>query len=218
MVKMHWIEVLLVSLGLLCILGGVALFLLNLYADNQAKAKASSIVTEFESKLVQSGLSSQEEWINGDSSIFIPAKKQTENSVFADADMPTMMVQDEEFVGILSISTLSLSLPVYSEWSYQRLSNAPCRYSGTAYARNLVIAAHNYKSHFGSVYSLQAGDTVFFTDASGQVFKYEVAVIETLSASEVEQMVNSNWDLSLFTCTVGGKSRVTVRCVLISYS
>jgi sortase A len=28
----------------------------------------------------------------------------------------------------------------------------------------------------------------------------------------VEEMESDEWDLTLFTCTIGGKSRVTIRC------
>ena len=41
---------------------------------------------------------------------------------------------------------------------------------------------------------------------------YEVIELETLSPFAIEEMTGGNWDLTLFTCTYGGKSRVTVRC------
>lgn len=43
---------------------------------------------------------------------------------------------------------------------------------------------------------------------------YEVIELETLSPFAIEEMTGGNWDLTLFTCTVGGQYRVTVRCVL----
>jgi sortase A len=45
----------------------------------------------------------------------------------------------------------------------------------------------------------------------GNVFVYEAAVVETLGPTDVEEMHSGDWDLTLFTCTVGGRSRVTVR-------
>ena len=56
------------------------------------------------------------------------------------------------------------------------------------------------------------GDELSFTDADGNVFYYTVDEIETLSPFATEEMTSSGWDLTLFTCTVGGASRVTVRC------
>ena len=50
------------------------------------------------------------------------------------------------------------------------------------------------------------------TDADGNHFVYEVALLETLHPTSIQEMKHSNFDLTLFTCTVGGKMRVTVRC------
>jgi sortase A len=42
-----------------------------------------------------------------------------------------------------------------------------------------------------------------------------VAEVETLEPTAVEEMTNSGYALTLFTCTYGGQSRVTVRCDLV---
>ena len=39
-----------------------------------------------------------------------------------------------------------------------------------------------------------------------------VAGIEILKPEEVDDMTSGQWPLTLFTCTYGGASRVTVRC------
>lgn len=41
---------------------------------------------------------------------------------------------------------------------------------------------------------------------------YEVIEIVILSPTDVTAMIESEYDLTLFTCTVGGEYRVTVRC------
>ena len=105
-----------------------------------------------------------------------------------------------------------MSLPIISEWSYDALQTAPCRYSGSAYLDNLVIAGHNYRSHFASLPQLQPGDTVTFTDMDGNVFSYAVSSLETLSSYAISDMTSGDWDLTLFTCTVGGQSRLAIRC------
>ena len=115
-------------------------------------------------------------------------------------------------IGVLEIPAIDLKLPVLSEWSYPLLKKAPCRYSGSAYLDNLVIAAHNYRTHFGKLKELETGDEVIFTDAAGNGFEYKVAVVEALTPQSVEDMTSGEWALSLFTCTLDGKNRVTVRC------
>lgn len=126
--------------------------------------------------------------------------------------MPIVVVDGHGYVGTLSIDALDLELPVISEWSYPALKVAPCRYAGTPYAGNFVIAAHNYASHFGRLKSLEVGDEVRFCDADGNVFRYRVSVIDVLAPDAVQEMTAGEWPLSLFTCTLDSASRVTVRC------
>ena len=129
-----------------------------------------------------------------------------------DMEMPTVTVEGNDYIGRVDIPALELSLPVISEWSYPALKIAPCRYTGSAYQDNMIIAAHNYSSHFGRLSQLSAGDAVRFTDVDGNVFSYTVSQIEDLPGTAIEEMQAGDWDLTLFTCTLGGRSRVTVRC------
>lgn len=127
-------------------------------------------------------------------------------------EMPVETIDGVDYVGVLRIPALALELPVISQWSYPLLKIAPCRYSGSAYQNNLVLCAHNYASHFGNLKNLHIGAAVTFTDMDGNLFTYQVAELETLPPQAAEEMENGDWDLTLFTCTVGGQSRVTVRC------
>lgn len=127
-------------------------------------------------------------------------------------EMPTVQIDGRRYIGILSIPAVQMELPVMSEWSYQGFRIAPCRYSGSVYSGHMVIAAHNYSTHFGLLKKVSIGDEVRFTDAEGHVFSYQVAGMETLMPTAVEDMDVESWPLTLFTCTLGGKSRFTVRC------
>lgn len=129
-----------------------------------------------------------------------------------DMDMPSEEIKGFRYIGKLDIPGLRLSLPVIKEWSYPGLKRAPCCYTGSIYKDNMVIAGHNYPRHFGSLKKLHQGDEVIFTDIDGNVFNYEVLEVEILEPTAIEEMVSGDWDLTLFTCTVGGQSRVTVRC------
>ena len=57
-----------------------------------------------------------------------------------------------------------------------------------------------------------------FTDVSGTAHYYEVVLIETLPKNATQEMITSGFDLSLYTCTPGGASRVTVRCNVVKGS
>lgn len=128
-------------------------------------------------------------------------------------EMPVVEADGERYIGVLEVPSLGLELPVMETWSYPNLRVAPCRYSGSAYQDDMIVAAHNYKTHFGQLKELRPGDEVRFTDTEGNVFRYAVAELETLGKYDVEEMTSGDWDLTLFTCTYGGQSRVTVRCL-----
>lgn len=128
-------------------------------------------------------------------------------------DMPTQEVDGHKYIGRIDIPVLDISLPVMDSWSYENLKIAPCRYKGSAYLDNLILAAHNYTKHFGPIRRLLPGDEVIFTDVDGNTFDYSVAELEQLEGTDVDEMEAGEWDLTLFTCTLGGQYRITVRCV-----
>lgn len=129
-----------------------------------------------------------------------------------DRELPVTLANGRRYVGTLAIPSLGLELPVAAGWSYDDLKVSPCCYAGTPYQQNMVICGHNYRSHLGPLSRLPKGAEVCFTDGEGYAFRYAVASVEVLQPTAVEDMVDSEYPLSLFTCTLGGKTRLTVRC------
>ena len=127
-------------------------------------------------------------------------------------DMETVEIDGHSYAGSVSIPSVSIDLPVMADWSYENLKIAPCVYEGSVFSSDLVICAHNYRSHFGRLKNVQVDDVVVFTDVNGTEFRYRVGDIEILDGNDTFNMANSDWDLTLFTCTLDSKSRVTVRC------
>lgn len=128
-------------------------------------------------------------------------------------EMPVEVIGGREYIGVLRIPSLGLELPVLSQWSYPGLKIAPCRYSGSVYSADMVLCAHNYASHFGKIRELNAGEEVSFTDVDGSVYVYTVSDMETIAPTDLDAMAAGQWDLTLFTCTLGGGSRLALRCV-----
>lgn len=125
--------------------------------------------------------------------------------------MPLIEIDGNYYVGVLSLPTLDLELPVAGDFSYDELKNAPCLYEGSAYLDNMIIAGHNYSRHFGNLKNLNLGDRVTFVDGDGNEFFYDVSEILVLSGSDIEGMEQGDWDLTLFTCNISGTDRITVR-------
>ena len=129
-----------------------------------------------------------------------------------DTEMTEIEIDGIKYIGYISIPDYKLELPVTSDWNYEYLKNSPCRYYGSTKTDNLILAAHNYRSHFGYIKRLMPGDDVVFTDMDGITTHYKVVDTEVLNPTAIEDMKSGGYALTLFTCTYGGKSRVAVRC------
>ena len=176
--------------GCICVVLGLGLALFNVYDTFRAKKSEEEILAAYNLKN------------DLDPDVLIDP----------DMDMPEVELDGLSCIGTIEIPSLDIKLPVTSEFTYDLMKLAPCRYSGSVYKGNMVIAAHNSWFHFGRIHSLDPGSQVVFTDALGNRFVYHVAVIESLTPDSVEDMTSSSYPLTLFTCTLDAKNRVTVRC------
>ena len=181
--------VILISLGAVLILAALLLFLHNRSEDRRAGQEAESLLEDARSAMAADTDPEPQEELAGEITY--------------------------DYAGVIAIPDLSLELPVIDQWSYARLKVAPCRQSGAAADGDLVIAAHNYKSHFGYLDRLEPGASVIFTDMEGTVYRYAVEEIRQLApedAEDVSSVFSSEYPLVLYTCTPGGKARVAVFC------
>lgn len=197
------------AIGLLLILAALCLTAYNLMTDAMASMQVQVTLEALKPELEEAEASE---------AVSVQPVRETALEEIPDyllnpqMDMPVKTVDGADYIGLLSLPAISLELPVIDQWSYESLRLAPCRYSGSAYTHNLVILGHNYAGHFRELKKLQPGDAVTFTDMDGNVFSYEVMALETLAPTAVEEMTEGDWNLTLFTCTVGGTTRLAVRC------
>lgn len=182
---------LLMAVGTVLVCGALGLFLWNRWEDARAGAYVDYTLPQVVAYVEEEA-----------------EKEEAVNST----EMTEVMIDGYAYIGYVSVPVLGLELPVMAEWDYGRLKIAPCRYSGSTKTDDLVLCAHNYARHFGNIKNLTVGDAVYFTDMDGEVTAYEVASVEILEPDDVEAMSDGSYDLTLFTCTYGGASRVTVRC------
>lgn len=181
------------KMGLLLLIAAFLLICYNIWDDRRADIAAQKALVQLEQTLQT-------------------AHPLVDYRLNPDMEMPVQWIDGEAYIGVLTIPALDLTLPVISQWSYPGLKKAPCRYQGSAYNDTLIIAGHNYRTHFYGLKNLNNGDEILFTDYDGNHFLYRVTAVEVLAATAIEEMQSGDWDLTLFTCTYGGQSRVTVRC------
>ena len=145
-------------------------------------------------------------------------RTEQENTLADTDDFGEKMISIDgnEYIGWISIPSISLELPVMAQWSEEGLKTAPGRYAGSLAEDNLVIAGHNYRRHFSPIKWLDPGTEVLFTDAEERVRYYEIEETEELLPDQVDAMITKTekdtWNLTLFTCTTSGQARCAVRC------
>ena len=196
---------LLITLGILLIAAAAGLAGYNLWDAGRAQKAAEEItgqlISDIESK-VEDG-------------------KTAAPYVEPNTPVPVGMSDGYEYIGVLEIPSEGLSLPVMNEWDYTRLKISPCRFTGSYYSDDLVICAHNYMRHLGPLLQIGIGEDIYFTSVDGLTIHYIVTNRETVEPTAVEQMIENtsnsetsllDWDLTLFTCNLGGQTRCAVRC------
>ena len=192
----------LVLVGLVLLAAAAALTGFNLWSQQQGEARAAAALEVLQTARAQ-------------------AEPQPEEAIpdyvlDPTREMPQLEADGLDYIGWLEIPALELTLPVLAETTMEQLKTAPCRYAGTAYQDDLVIGAHNYARHFGSIGELSQGDRVTFTDLAGNLFEYEVADFEVLQPDQGADLCSGEWPLTLYTCTLSGQTRMTVRCAKLA--
>ena len=191
-----------IILGVCFILLAVIVVIYNMQLENNAQ-KSSSVITN---EIVKSLDNTK----NNNNNKFPYEQYQVNEKI----EMPNNNIDGTNYVALLEVETLELKLPIASTWDYAKLNISPCRYTGSAYTKDMVIAGHNYNSHFGRIKDLKIGDKVTVTDMDNNIFKYEVSQKEIVEPTQIDKMVIADeWDLTLFTCDYLGSVRETVRCV-----
>lgn len=205
-----WIGMACIACGVFCLLGAIGFVLYNRWEAANAARATQTLLADVQLAIEEKKVSMPPQTQGGDQNVV--QKEEIPEATNVPAEMATIQMDGDECIGILSIPVLELELPILTDWSYTKLNKAPCLYYGNYYEKDFVIAAHNYDAHFGRLSQLQAGDMVVFTDVNSVTYFYEVVLLETLPKEATKEMIASGFDLSLYTCTPGGGSRVTVRC------
>lgn len=183
----------LIIIGIILIFSSLVIVVYNSYLELNAGIKSRDVINVIKDN------------INNDSEVI--KLNNNENS-----DMSVMNIDGYDYIGTIVIPKINLELPVMSDYDNEKLNIAPCRYYGSVYSDDLIICAHSYKTHFKYISNLVQGDRILFIDINGENYVYEVLEIEVLNPDDVNEMIDNDFDLTLYTCTNDGLNRITVRC------
>ena len=206
----------LICAGVLVLLVSAGLLAYNIWDNNRA-AESTARVTRLLFEQIEVNKKNRDPGTDspvvGESEDDLSSEQpQDDNNNDTEDTSVSASLDGERYIGILSIPALSLELPINYSWDYNKLKKTPCRYAG-GINDSLVIAGHNYRNHFNPLTRLRKGDSVKLTDMAGVEHFYIVEKIETMSATDIGGMLDSSYDLTLFTCNYSGMARVAVRCV-----
>lgn len=180
----------LIILGILCILLSITLYIKNKYQELDTGKKSKEILDIIEAKI---NVSDKEE-----------IKSNTEDLV--------LNISGYDYIGVINIPSLNIKLPIMRETNYDRLAISPCKYYGNINTNDLVLCAHDYVNQFGKISNLKEDDIVIITDVLGNNYVYKVVLTEELNPTDITNMIDSPFDLTLYTCSYGALKRITVRC------
>lgn len=193
-------------LSLLSLILGLMLLINNATEDIQAKNSSESIISDLKAEMEKKIIDQKD---NFTEELLLDDLKELEDVVF---EMPEIEIDNIKCIGVLDIPSVNCNLPIAKEWNYDILKKMPGIYYGNYYNK-LIIAGHNYKTgQFGVLKNVKIGDSVFITTVDNDIIEYKVETIEILNDTDVEKMINTEYDLTLFTCTYNGKKRLTIRC------
>ena len=202
-------------LGAVLIGAALSLFLHNEWDSARAEERAEQVLEQMQKQTEDDAEEeTEDENISGEET-----ERTEQENALADTDdfgKEIISIDGNDYIGWISIPSISLELPVMAQWSEEGLKTAPGRYAGSLAEDNLVIAGHNYRRHFSPIKWLDPGTEVLFTDAEERVRYYEIEETEELLPDQVDAMITKTekdtWDLTLFTCTTSGQARCAVRC------
>lgn len=192
---MNKISKVLVFIGISLIVASGFITITNNYEDNKAKDNSIDVLKVIKSNIEENTTNNS----NTSNNVVKTTKKDN-----------TLELEGNKYIGIITIPTLNIELPIMSDYSESKLKIAPCLYYGTI-SNRLIICAHSYKSHFGNLSKLSQNDKIIITNIYGENIIYEVLEIEVLDSNDIEKMIDTEFDLTLYTCTNDGTKRITVR-------
>ena len=190
------------------IISSVLLCISNMLESMKAGERSENILSSLKSQISSENESPSEAVTTNTEDLFYEYETQASKEI---------VIDNTGYSCYITIPAIDIELPVMSGWDYQKLKNSPSVYSGSIGTRDLIIAAHNYNTHFGKIYTLSDGDEIIITDVSGEKYHYYVQDVEVVNGDDADGMVigaGEQWDLTLFTCNLSGSKRVTVRAVL----
>ncbi len=127
-------------------------------------------------------------------------------------NMPVLEINDVDYVALIEIPSLNLTLPVADAWNSQKLYSSPARFYGSCYDHSLVIGGADNSRQFSFCDKIDNGTVIIVTDMTGTQFSYTVSRVDRSESAENNWLISTDYDLTLFCRDTYSMEYVAVRC------
>ena len=132
--------------------------------------------------------------------------------ISSNPNMPVLEINDVDYVALIEIPSLNLTLPVADAWNSQKLYNSPARFYGSCYDHSLVIGGADNSYQFSFCDKIDNGTVIIVTDMTGTQFSYTVSRVDRSKSAESNWLISRDYDLTLFCRDTLSMEYVAVRC------
>ena len=127
--------------------------------------------------------------------------------------MPTLELMGRDYVCLLEIPGMNVTLPVCDDWDQRTRAGNPCRYWGSAYEDTLILGG-GAMAQLDFCARLDLDDRVVVTDLQGREYIYEVKSILRRDDLTYEKLREGEYPLTIFTRDGSSSRSIVVHCGL----
>ena len=131
---------------------------------------------------------------------------------YSNLNMPVLQIDGVDYVALLEISSLRVSLPVADKWERDKLFYSPARFCGSAYDHTLVIGGMDGAHQFGFCDEIDRGTLITITDMTGSRFTYKVDRVDRAKNADNTWLTGSDYPLTLYCRDTYSLEYIAVRC------
>lgn len=135
--------------------------------------------------------------------------------IYSNPNMPVLEIDGVDYVAMLEIASLNVTLPVADEWNSDQLFASPARFHGSSYDHTLVIGGGDYSHQFSFCDKIDNGTVIIVTDMTGTQFLYTVSRVDRSKNAESNWLISADYDLTLFCRDAYSMEYVAVRCSFV---
>ena len=128
----------------------------------------------------------------------------------SDNTMPVLSLNGSNFIGILEMPNYASALPVCADWG--QVSQYPCCLGGSVYNGSIQIGGTSQKGQYDFYREISVGDTLFFTDMTGNRYAYTVADLRYEKHADQAALQSREAALTLFVKNIYGLEYLVIFC------